>query len=47
MTTQDKLLKSNRLGRARKEQAEQGLDQVYGSRYTEYRQRYEAAGRFA
>lgn len=46
MTTPDKLLKSNRLGRARKEQAEQGLAQVYGSRYTEYRQRYEAACRF-
>lgn len=46
MTSQDKLLNPNRLGKIRRERAEQELAQDYGARYTEYRRQYQAAGRF-
>lgn len=46
MTTQNKLLKPNEAGKVRKGQAEQELARLHGSRYTEYRRLYQAAGWF-
>lgn len=46
MTTPDQLRIRNELGHIRKEQAEQVLAQMYGSRYTDYRRQYEAAANF-